>query len=281
MAKKKFSIKMKQSWFQIAEKWREYNYPVKPSPMETRFFEKEIKDLLKREKRIKALVLGATPEFRDLLAKHKIDTVLIDNNLTSVKAMTFLMKRKTKKEKIVVGDWLKMPFKENTFDIVFSDSAQDNIKFKNFNKFFNNVYQILKPEGYWFFAAVNVEKNQSISLKKYIKKYKEKPKIFKDFRNFASYFFRVGRGPDFYKPKTRSFDFAKIDQRVKALIEEGKISSKALKDICFHLNYEQVLIGQTDFKKMLKKNFNIFKEMKKDKHPGMEIKWAAILKPKK
>jgi len=278
---KKFKTKMKQSWFQIAEKWKEYDYPVKPSPMEIRFFEKEIKELLREEKKIKALVLGATSEFRDLLAKYKIDTVLIDNNLTSVKAMTSLMKRKNKKERVVIGDWLKMPFKHNSFDIVFSDSAQDNIKFKDFNKFFNNIYQILKPGGCWFFAAVNVEKSQSISFGKYIKKYQENPKIFKDFRNFASYFFRVGRGPDFYKPKTRSFDFAKIDQGVKAVVDEGQISSKALKDLCFHLNYEQVLIGKSDFKKMLKKNFNIFKKMKQDKHPGMEIKWVAILRPKK
>lgn len=281
MAEKKFSKKMQQSWVEIAEKWKAYNYPAKPSPMEIRFFEKELKKIIDKKRNIRALILGATPEFRDLLAKYKLEVCLIDNNEASVKAMTSLMKRRNKKEKVVIGDWLKMPFKKDSFDLVLSDSAQDNIKFKDFNRFFNNVYRILKPKGYWFFGAVNVEKNQSISFKEYIKKYKENPKIFKDFRNFAFYFFKVGRGVDFYKPKTRSFNFAKIDQRVKTAVEEGKVSSKALKDICFHLNYEQVLIGKTEFKKILKKKFNILKEMKKDNHPSMEIKWTVVLKPKK
>ncbi len=281
MADKKFIKKMKQSWVEIAEKWKSYNYPVKPSPMEINFFEKELKEIINKKKNIKVLILGATPEFRDLLAKYKLEVCLIDNNKTSVKAMTSLVKRRNKKEKVVIGDWLKMPFKKDSFDLVFSDSAQDNIKFKDFNGFFNNVYQVLKPEGYWFFGAANVEKSQSISFKRYIKEYKENPGNFKDSRNFISYFFKVGRGPDFYKPKTKSFDFAKIDQKVKIAVKRGKIPAKALENACFHLNYKQVLIGQSEFKKMLKKNFNILKEMKKDRHPGMKIKWAVVLKPKK
>ena len=86
---------MKENWKELAKAWDAYQPPAKPSVGEIGFFEYEIKNLLAKNKTIKALVLGATPEFRDLLAKYKIDTTLVDVNEDSIKAMTSLMKLKS------------------------------------------------------------------------------------------------------------------------------------------------------------------------------------------
>jgi len=283
MTKNKFEQQMKQSWSDIAEKWKQYDYPAKPSSEEIRFFKSKIKDLFgrKKEKNIRALVLGSTPEFRDLLAKCEIDTVLMDNNLNSVKAMTLLMKKKAFREEVVIGDWLKMSFPKNSFDLVLSDSAQNNIKFKDFNKFFDNIFQILKPNGYYFFSAVHIEGNQQISFRQYIKKYQDNPKYFKNFRNFAFEFMKLGRDKNFYDSKTKIFDFTKVDRKIKELVKKKKISPKAIEDICFDIDYKPVSISKSEFKKILERNFRILFEFEDKKNPVASIKWTAVLGPKK
>jgi ubiquinone/menaquinone biosynthesis C-methylase UbiE len=283
MKDQKFTQKMQESWKEIADAWESYTPPTKPSPAEIYFWEYKIKDLilLQKRKNLKALVLGATPEFRDLLAKYKIKTTLIDNNQISIKAMTSLMKRKNSNEKIVIGNWLKMPFKENSFDLVLSDSAQDNIQFSKFNKFFNNVYKILKPEGCWFFGAVHVEKENSINFKQYLAKYKKDPRYFKNFQNFFLQFFQLCYDSEFYNSKTKTLDFTKIDAKIKDLVNKNSLPASALKDLCFNINYKQVLISVNDFKKMLSKKFFILAEMQDDNHRAMSLKWTAILKSKK
>jgi len=279
MPKKKFEQQMKQSWSDIAEKWKQYGYPAKPSSKEVNFFRSKIKDLFghRKEKDIRALVLGATPEFRDLLSECEINTTLIDNNLNSVKAMTSLMKKKVFKEEVVIGNWLKMPFPENSFDFVLSDSAQDNVKFKDFNKFFDNIFRILKPNGYYFFSALSAENCQQINFRQYVKKYQDNPKYFKNFKNLAFEFIKLGRNKDFYDSKTKIFNFTKVEKKIKELVKKGKISPKALEDICFDIDYKQILIGKSEFKKILERNFRVLSEFKDEKDPVASIKWTAVL----
>ncbi len=52
MPKKIFEKQMKESWSDIAEKWKQYGYPAKPSFKEISFFKLKINDLLcpKKEK---------------------------------------------------------------------------------------------------------------------------------------------------------------------------------------------------------------------------------------
>lgn len=283
MPDKKFTQKMQQSWKQIANLWKTYTPPVKPSPAEVHFYESKIKELilLQKRKKLKALILGATPEFRDLLAQYKIDTTLIDNNQASVKAMTSLVKRKNPREKIVFGNWFKMPFKKNNFNLVLSDTSQDNIKFKDFEKFFKSVSKVLKPDGYWLSGNAHFENKNSLKFSEYLKMYKRNPKHFKNIQNFIGNFFRLCYQPEFYNPKTRIFDFTKVDTKIKDLVTKNKLPKSALKDLCFNIDYAQPVISLNELKKILNKKFSIVAEMQDDSHPSMKIRWSAILKPKK
>jgi hypothetical protein len=273
--------KMKENWKKMAESWKKWTPPAKPSKGEIGFFEQELRRLIKKNKKLRVLVLGATPEFRDLLAKYKINTTLVDINKDSIAAMTSLMTRKNPQEKALLSDWVSMSFPKDHFDLVLSDSAQDNIKFSEFKKFFEKIYLLLKPGGSWFFGAVNSEKIDQISFDEYINLYKKDLDSFNDFRNLLFNIFRLCNNSEFYNKKTRIFDFYKVERKVKKLISEGSLPKKALKKLTIGINYQMPVLRETEFKKLLSKKFTIVSEYHDNSHPAMRMKWDAVLKKPK
>lgn len=272
----------KEQWKELAKTWATYSPPIRPSKNEIRFYEEEIKKLCKKNRKLKALILGATPEFRDLLSRYNIATTLIDINPVSVKAMTSLLKiRKNPKEKIVLADWLNMPFQKNSFDIVFSDCAHDNLNFTEFGKFFESVKSVLKADGTWFFSAAVGYKKLRMTFNEFIELYKKSPRKFKDVRHLVFYIFRICYNPEFYDKKTRIFDFKKMDDKIREFVEKGRLPENALKDLVFGLDYQQVIIDEAEFKRIMKNSFDIIREYRDKSHPAMAIKWTAILKAKK
>jgi ubiquinone/menaquinone biosynthesis C-methylase UbiE len=271
----------KEQWKEMAKLWSSYKPPAKPSKNEIKFYEKNLKKIQKQNKDLKVLVLGATPEFRDLLSKYKINTTIVDVNPLSVKAMSSLLKRKNPKEKIVFSDWLNMSFEKNSFDVVFSDSAQDNIRFNEFDDFFRKIRLILKSDGIWFFGGVAVPRNFQISFENYLKLYKKYPDKFKDNRNYWLYIFQLCYNPKFYNKINKLFDFGKLDNEIRKLIKKGLLPKESIKEIGLGMDYQQVVISKEEFKKIISVSFNIKSEYEDKSHPSMKIKWTAVLKPKK
>ena len=152
-------------WKGFAKRWDEYyTAPGRPTKDEIRIFLYYIKKagiLLgtkKRQKKLKALVLGATPELRDMLAKLKADVSLIDMSKYMIREMTKLRKIKSKERKYV-GNWLKMPFANETFDLVVGDLAQGNIPKSKKDDFFREISRVLKKNGYFIQRIFHIAKN--------------------------------------------------------------------------------------------------------------------------
>lgn len=101
-----------------------------------------------RKKNFHACVLGATPELRDLVLKHKGQLTTIDISLAMIDKCTPLMKyNNNDQEVIVVGDWLENPLANEYFDIVLGDGISNNIAFKDQNKLFIKLKRLLKKNG--------------------------------------------------------------------------------------------------------------------------------------
>lgn len=226
MSKKKISAK------DYVKFWKNLHPGIRPFPCFLRFWEGKIKEILKKNKNPKALVLGVTPEIRDLLAKYKIRTVCLDNSHLMIKTMGYLIKTKNPKEKIIKGDWFKMPFKDNTFDFVISDAPQDNFPFSLWHKFFNNIFKVLKPNGYLMLGVISFKGyKQGISLKQYIKLYRHNPKLIKNQDWKIFYLIKVASHPYFYNKKKKMGDWIKVDQEFKKLWLRGKITEQEFNDL--------------------------------------------------
>ncbi|TKJ17811.1 hypothetical protein CEE44_04770 [Candidatus Woesearchaeota archaeon B3_Woes] len=136
-------------WKEYANRYEKFYWePGKPTKQEKKIFYKFIKEALKKRKKTRALILGATPSIRDELAKFNVEVTLIDINKNMINEMSKLTTHK-KKEIIVKGNWINTKFPDNHFDIVMGDLVLGNLDAKHQPKFLKEVKRILKQEGYW------------------------------------------------------------------------------------------------------------------------------------
>jgi len=253
------------------------------------FWEEKIKQILKKKKEIKALVLGVTPEIRDLLAEYNIDTVCLDNNSLMAKAMDRLVKKKNLKEKIIIGDWLNMPFPEKHFDLIISDCPQDNLPYGKFDLLFENIYKVLKSKGYLMLGTTYFKGfKEAISLKQYIAIYRRKPKAFQDLTCKYYYLMKLSGCEDYYDPETKVSDWLKIDADLKELFKKEKINQEefsalriATEKLDISLACKWTWATLDDFIKLFSKhNFNILGLFEDDATLGDYFRQAWILKKK-
>ncbi len=178
-----------EPWQGLAKNWQRFSSPGRPSPTEIKIYEKFLQPALKL-KNPRILVLGATPELRDLLAKYqKAAVVLLDNSLNMVLAMTKLLKRKTNNETFVIANWLKAPLKNKSFAAIVGDFIISNVSKRDLSKLLNNIKGWLKPNGY-FVSRINVYPTdyQPVTVDELIAKYALPPIT----REKINYFWEVG-----------------------------------------------------------------------------------------
>ena len=96
----------------------------------------------------KVAVLGATIEFRDLLAECNVsDIYIFENNHHYFKEISRYRKHRNKEVKIW-GDWLKtLGQYPQFFDFILSDLTSGNISYDNRELFYSGVSGALKEDG--------------------------------------------------------------------------------------------------------------------------------------
>lgn len=108
-------------WKSIAAKWKHHCPPGIPSEDDQKLYEELMLEGLEGKEKKKVLVLGATPEIRNIIAKHDdIDVTIIDQNMEMILAMTELMTKENKNEKWIQGNWLTVDYFNHYFDVVLS-----------------------------------------------------------------------------------------------------------------------------------------------------------------
>ncbi len=125
-------------------------YPAAPSASKDvlNLYKELLIKAVGKKKDFRACVLGATPELRDLVLKHKGQLTTIDLSLEMMEKCTPLKKYdNNNREVIVVGDWLENPLADNYFDVVLGDGISNNIAFKDQNKLFKKLNLLLKKNG--------------------------------------------------------------------------------------------------------------------------------------
>jgi len=141
--------KLIEPWKIFASTWRKITSPGRPTKGEIEIYRKFLQPVLKR-KSAQILILGATPELRDLLAPYKnIQVVLVDINLEMILAMIKFMKNKNPNEIWIKADWIKAPLQENYFDAVLGDFVLQNLPANLQSQLLFKIKKILKPHGFF------------------------------------------------------------------------------------------------------------------------------------
>lgn len=133
----------------LANRWSIFTRPVVPSKSECQIIKKYI--LNKKKENLRILVLGSTPEFRDLTHELKAEVTCIDISLEILQGLVGLMKQKyrTSQETWVKSSWLTMPLAKNYYDFVLGDLVICNVPPKFQPNFLINIKDVLKLGGYF------------------------------------------------------------------------------------------------------------------------------------
>lgn len=111
-------------------------------------YEESVKEVKNNIKNPHVLILGATPEIRDLVLDYKMNLTILDQSKEMIEKMNSLMKNKNSDlEKIELGNWLSKPFPDDSFDLVLGDGVSNNIEYRKQESFFEEIKRVLKKNG--------------------------------------------------------------------------------------------------------------------------------------
>ncbi len=149
---KKSKIVNNKSWQGIAavlKQRKDYKFGPASSADMWFLFEKYFKVATRNKKRANVLILGATPEFRDLALKNGCNVVALDQSMAMITKMSSAMKLQNHpNETIVTANWLASPLKDNFFDVIIGDLVAVNIPKSLQQTFFKELQRMLKKGGY-------------------------------------------------------------------------------------------------------------------------------------
>lgn len=164
-------------WKTIAYNYEKYaDIPGLPSDYDCERFLEEVNEVIKRNNLIKpkVLVLGSTPLLRDYMAKIDCEVTCIDINTEMFECMSKMCTH-DKNETFVEGNWLKMPFENNTFDAIVGDIVLSQFDKEHEPVFLAEVKRILKTNGAFIHRMFFIPNNWDFPSTKELLKIFEDP----------------------------------------------------------------------------------------------------------
>jgi hypothetical protein len=140
-----------------ADRWVNYTPSVRPSPSEILIYSKMISTA--RETDSNCLILGATPELRDMACNLNLNVTVLDTNKYMINKMTGLMTRQNPTENVIVGNWVDYDFVEQQFDFILGDHVINMLPLNQYASFVDKLYSLLKKDGNIVTRIITVPQN--------------------------------------------------------------------------------------------------------------------------
>lgn len=166
-----------QIWENNAQRWHSSGPPWRPSQDDIRLYQK----LAEEKLRGSVLVLGSTPELRDLASRFSLLTVLVDISSSMIYKMTTLLQESDPTSEIwVKADWCDAPLPTNFFDAIIGDMPWWILSIEKQKKLCGKLALLLKPDGVLVTRIRIRDANRKsddmrIVLKKYLEKLDSNP----------------------------------------------------------------------------------------------------------
>lgn len=215
----------KKAWADITGKHRpRKSTPSMPSDPEIEIYRHWLRLGKTREDVPHVLVLGATPELRDMALSENCQVTTIDINKEAVDAASECMTCKSSEKEIqIVGDWLTHPFEKSSFDMVLADAAFNNVPTHATAILFKRLSEMLVSNG--FFITRNIvflPERKPTSVEDLVNKYRSG-----NINQFDLYYelrFYSDIGTGCYDKKTRRSDWGKFFDELDKACAEGRLN---------------------------------------------------------
>ncbi|MCK5022749.1 MAG: class I SAM-dependent methyltransferase [Candidatus Aenigmarchaeota archaeon] len=161
---------------------------TEPSNSEMSVFARHMKNLSKGKKDARIIIMGASPEIRNIACKENICTTVVANDLEVIERTTKLMDKKNTKEVWLEGQITKLGLRKNSFDGIFGDHILSNTSPFNSDKFYERIKDLLKKDGLAVMRSVVFSKTEKLFEKRLSKHFKIVDKEFGKEGAFARHF---------------------------------------------------------------------------------------------
>lgn len=215
----------------------------------------------KDNKKVKAIVLGATPETRDMVLRHNCQLSTIDISLDAILKFGSIMKyRNNNREIIVKGDWLESPLQDHAYDVVIGDGVFNNVRVEDWPLFARQIRRQLKPSGFLILRENFIIPNrQRRPVEHYDQEFRQ-GKIHWFDLIFDLYFYSdlTSKACDFQKKRCYMTRFCNL---LKKCYEQGRISKKSFDQMWwFRGNIVHSFIGYELFLKIMRRYFKLISQ---------------------
>ena len=221
-----------------------------------KYFEKAVG----KKKGVKVIVLGATPELRDMALGYGCELVTVDLSLEQILKMTELMKHRNQPNEIIVRcNWLCLAdiLKNQNFDLIIGDGCFVNLSLRGQKELAKVCQRLLKKDGCLLIRDAVVDlKRQKKPSSFYIKKYRQRKMKFPDlYINFCLY----PKDIEIWNPKTKEFLYNNFFNKIKKLYRKKILNEKEFKKLekFMALHTSRIVLPKEDFEKLLKKYFKL------------------------
>ncbi|MFA4881080.1 MAG: class I SAM-dependent methyltransferase [Candidatus Doudnabacteria bacterium] len=283
-----------QTWQKIARNWANFTAPSRPSLGDCKVYELWTKRTLSTLRSPNILVLGVTPEIRNLLFKYSLTqdakVYLADINKGMFRAMRAFLNFNNPNEYFKPCNWLKMPFQREFFDFIIGDLVITNLALKDKEKFLKEIKRLLKEEGR-FVTRILVYKenrNRNFNLSQVLNQYfQQYQKAQLSLRDTLGYFYSAIVQETYYLNEKGEYslkyliaDFEKLRKEIKDPLKKIFLG-KFLKDYHSVLD-DKVWVGMTQpaHERLVKKHFQIEKIESVRDHPFGDRYLIYVLKKK-
>jgi SAM-dependent methyltransferase len=129
----------------IAKDWQYVRPPSRPSPPELNIYHRYLSELEPGSSSL--MVLGSTPEIRDLAWERGIGTVkVVDYKRRTFDVLTKKMKHRPEKERLIEQDWRELE-PSGPFDLILGDLVMNVVPPEDHSELLARVAACLKPTG--------------------------------------------------------------------------------------------------------------------------------------
>ena len=213
--------------------WKDIKPPIRPYEDEIRYFKEIIKKKVDTETDVKVLILGSTPELRDIVYSFNLSPTVVDYSIENYEMMGELC-RYERNDTVVCCDWMDMLYylSPDSYDIILGEAAFNVIRPDYTEKLFCICNKLLKNHG-------------QLVIKQWIRFTNSRPSI-ADLHRIVEYkdedFYFLNCYPlhiMFYDFENEVVYLKEIAKQLKFLFQQGKITYQEYQSI-ERLNYSNV-----------------------------------------
>jgi len=246
-------------WEKWADSWKLLIDCSRPSRGDIKIFGGLTNDYIKQINKPSIVILGSTPELRELCAAFAAE---YDATVTCVelvddmyRAMTSLLFKQNEFEKVVFSNWLEIDLPDNFADVIIGDLTEGNITAEFKEKYYKEMNRLLKDGGKYITRATAYIPEESAKpmleieeIENRLSKYKAKVLAGElSIQGAACHFGGEMIWDSWYKSGTETLSMVAYKSEIAKLDETytGGLDAKLIE--AFHIIWDSVMNKYWDF----------------------------------